>query len=170
MVFPQGLAAMASMGKIEGDFVIVDIGNGTMDLALFQNGQPIESSLITEEYGVTQCINNVKKAVSKTLGRTVDERRIDQLIQSGCNENKLDQIATITKQVTKEYATEIIRRIKAYGYDESYMKLVIIGGGGCILKNFSDIETRGDVTINDDIHINAKGYEKFAKQILHMEN
>lgn len=168
LVFPQGLSAMALMGEIKGDIVLVDIGNGTMDLALFQDGKPIESSLVTEEYGVAQCVNNVKKAVSKTLGRTVDERRIESIIKAGCSENDEDKIALITKKVTEEYANEILRRVRAYGYDDSYMKLYIIGGGGCILKNFSDISENSNVIINEDIHINAKGYEKFAKQMLNM--
>lgn len=169
MIFPQALSAMALLGQLSGDIVLVDIGNGTMDLALFRDGKPIESSLVTEEYGVSQCINNVKKAVSKTLGRTVDERRVENLIKAGCKANATDKVAMITQTVTEEYANEIIRRVKAYGYDESYMKLYIIGGGGCILKNFSKISENENVTINEDIHINAKGYEKFARQLVRRE-
>ena len=72
------------------------------------------------------------------------------------------------QSVKLSLCTEILRRVRVYGYDDSYMKLYIIGGGGCILKNFSDISENSNVIINEDIHINAKGYEKFAKQMLNM--
>jgi plasmid segregation protein ParM len=41
----------------------------------------------------------------------------------------------------------------------------VVGGGGCIIKNFGDYE-KGRVIINDDICATAKGYELLAEQKL----
>lgn len=44
------------------------------------------------------------------------------------------------------------------------MNLYIIGGGGCILKNFSDITNNSNVHVIGDVCANAKGYAYLAKQ------
>lgn len=41
------------------------------------------------------------------------------------------------------------------------MKLYVVGGGGCILKNFFPIDP-GRIVINSDICATAKGYEYMA--------
>ena len=43
------------------------------------------------------------------------------------------------------------------------MRLYVVGGGSCILKNFGDYE-KDRVIINDDICATAKGYELLATQ------
>ena len=48
------------------------------------------------------------------------------------------------------------------------MKLDIVGGGGCLIRNFADYN-KNRVFINGDIHATAKGYEylselKFKKE------
>ena len=42
------------------------------------------------------------------------------------------------------------------------MKLYIVGGGGCLIRNFADYD-KSRVTINGDIHATAKGYEYLAE-------
>ena len=44
----------------------------------------------------------------------------------------------------------------------SLAALFIIGGGGCLLKNFSDLTAKSEVTVITDICANAKGYEALA--------
>lgn len=46
------------------------------------------------------------------------------------------------------------------------MRLYVVGGGNCILKNFGTYD-KDRVTINDDICATAKGYELLAEQKLH---
>ena len=47
-------------------------------------------------------------------------------------------------------------------YREELVHLFIIGGGGCLLKNFSDLTAKSEVTVITDICANAKGYEALA--------
>ena len=42
-------------------------------------------------------------------------------------------------------------------YREELVHLFIIGGGGCLLKNFSDLTAKSEVTVITDICANAKG-------------
>lgn len=65
----------------------------------------------------------------------------------------------------REYAAVIFRRLRDYGYDPKLMKLYIVGGGGCLIRNFADYD-ESRVIINDDICATAKGYERMLEMKL----
>ena len=46
--------------------------------------------------------------------------------------------------------------------DGGMMKLYVVGGGSCLIKNFGEFDT-GRVVINEDICATAKGYEYLAR-------
>lgn len=60
-----------------------------------------------------------------------------------------------------KYTGEVFRVLREHGYDPRLMKLYVVGGGGCMLKNFASLENSA-VTINEDICATAKGYEHLA--------
>ena len=62
----------------------------------------------------------------------------------------------------KEYTKEIFENLREYEYNPMAMKLYIVGGGGCLIRNFADYD-KSRVTINGDIHATAKGYEYLAE-------
>lgn len=162
LVLAQGLAESCLIDSSVGDHMIADIGNGTMNIVRFVDGKPIEKSLTTERFGVGICIRNIREELSRSLGRDVEERIIDRLIREGCS-GKLDTISSATGRLAKEYAAEIIRKLKDYGYIENYVRLHVFGGGGCLLKNYSDLPDKQDVEFNEDICANAKCYAKWAE-------
>lgn len=51
-----------------------------------------------------------------------------------------------------------------YGYKEELVHLYVIGGGGCLLRNYSDLSEKAEVTFITDICANAKGYETLAEK------
>ena len=55
----------------------------------------------------------------------------------------------------------VFRRLREHGYDPRLMKLYVVGGGGCLLKNFFPIDPNKVILI-DDICATAKGYEYLA--------
>ena len=65
------------------------------------------------------------------------------------------------REDAKEYAKEIFERLKTHKHDSETMKLHIVGGGGCLIKNFGKYD-KNRFFINDDIHATAKGYEYLA--------
>ena len=69
------------------------------------------------------------------------------------------------RETAKEYVSEIFRRLREHNYNPNLMKLHIVGGGGCLVKNFTNFE-KNRVYINDDICATAKGYEYLADLIL----
>ena len=163
LIFPQGFAETAMIGKLPGDNMILDIGNGTMNIARVINGKPIEKSLVTIDYGVSFCVREIQSVLSRKIGRSVEEMKIEERIISGCR-NRSDDISVETADIAQKYAEEIIGQLKVYGYDEIDIRLHVFGGGGCLLKNYSSLADYSNVTFYEDICANAKGYELFAER------
>ena len=63
----------------------------------------------------------------------------------------------------------LIRLLKEHEYNPELMKLYIVGGGGCLIRNFGEYDPNR-VTINDDICATAKGYEFLANLKLKKAN
>ena len=59
------------------------------------------------------------------------------------------------------YVAEIFRNLREHGYDPRMMRLTVVGGGGCLIKNFADCD-KSRITVIDDIRATAKGYERLA--------
>ena len=55
----------------------------------------------------------------------------------------------------------IFRNLREHGYDPRTMRLTVVGGGGCLIKNFADCD-KSRITVIDDIRATAKGYERLA--------
>ena len=72
--------------------------------------------------------------------------------------DRTDAVALTTKRIAENYTTEIMKKLTAQGYREEQVHLFIIGGGGCLLQNFSDLTAKPEVTVITDICANAKGY------------
>ena len=77
-----------------------------------------------------------------------------------------DSYLTAIRETATDYAAGIFRRLREHEYDPELMRLYVVGGGSCILKNFGDYN-KGRVIVNEDICATAKGYELLAEQKLH---
>ena len=160
-VFPQGFAAIApNLQEFAGSHMICDIGNGTMNILRILNRKPDPKQNFTEKYGVHQCILALREALLREHNAQPDEALLHSFLQNGTAglEESLEQ--TMTK-VAKGYATKVFRKLREHGYDPRLMKLYVVGGGGCLLKNFCPID-ENRVTVNNDICATAKGYEYMA--------
>lgn len=91
----------------------------------------------------------------------MQEMLIEPLLRNGIGE-RTDDVAMVTKRIAESYTEEIIKKLTAHGYKEDLIHLYIIGGGGCLLRHFSDLTEKGNVTVISDICANAKGYGDFA--------
>lgn len=163
LVYPQGFSAVVGRYDMSGFNMIVDIGDGTIDIMQINNGRPIESSLHTEKKGIGTCMKDIRQELSKFYKDDYPEEVIEPYLRNGCGNNE-SEVARITKCIATDYADEIIKILRSVGYKDSFMNLYIIGGGGCILKNFSKITSNSNVHVISDVCANAKGYAYLAKQ------
>lgn len=68
-------------------------------------------------------------------------------------------------EVAKDYIKQVFSKLREYGYNPDLMKLYVIGGGGCLIKNFAEYNA-DRVVIIQDICATAKGYELLALHTL----
>ena len=96
----------------------------------------------------------------RKFGVTVDDAVIEDVIRYG-EADIGGPYLDVIREVAKAYAAGIMRRLREHEYNPELMKLYVVGGGGCLIQNFTNYDpTR--VTINDDICATAKGYELLA--------
>ncbi len=162
-VFPQGFAAVCNAGVMKGFNMIADIGNGTMNVMQIIDGRPLEKSLVTDKFGVSICIKEIQKELSKSAGESIPEILIEPMLINGL-QGRTDDVAKRVSRIAKQYAGDILKRLTDYGYKENLVHLYVIGGGGCLLRHYSNIASKGNVTFIEDICANAKGYEYLAVQ------
>lgn len=160
-VYPQGYPAVVErIGELKGTNVLADIGNGTMNILYIQNKKPVESKSWTEKLGVNQLIIKARNAIMDNFGIKIDEEIIEQYIRFA-KVDIPDKYEQILHKTAVDYTNDIFETLKSYEYDSDLMKLYIIGGGGCIVKNFG-IYDKENVEIISDICATVKGYEYIA--------
>ena len=146
--------------------MLADIGNGTMNVMQIINNKPMEKSLVTDKFGVGICMKEIQKELSKENGEDIPEMLIEPLLWNGL-QGRTDNTAKKVEYIAKRYTENIRKRLTDYGYKEGLVHLYVIGGGGCLLRNYSDIAEQAGVTFIRDICANAKGYETLAEKKAH---
>ena len=157
-IYPQGFAAVAeNLGDFKGVNMLCDIGNGTMNLLRIVNKKPDAQRMFTEKYGTHQCALLIREQMMKHYHTIIDDAIITEILKKGTADIDGQYLETVIK-TAKEYTADIFHRLREHEYDPKLMKLYVVGGGGCLIRNFADYD-RNRVVINDDICATAKGYE-----------
>ena len=165
-IFPQGFSAVAySLREFKGVNMLADIGNGTMNVMYINECKPSEKKCFTEKYGTNQCMLSVHENLMKLYGVNIDETVLERVIKTGTADISERYLTAIT-ETASEYVKGIFRILREHGYDKELMRLYIVGGGGCMIKNFGEFNSER-VIINDDICATAKGYEMLAQRKIH---
>ncbi len=160
-IFPQGFAAVAEkLGTFGGVNLLCDIGNGTMNLLKITNRMPDTQHMFTEKYGVHQCTLLIREQMMRLHHATLDDAIITEILKKGTADIDKAYLETVIK-TAKTYTTGIFHRLREHEYDPKLMKLYVVGGGGCLIRNFGEYD-RNRVVINEDICATAKGYEYMA--------
>ena len=162
-VFPQGFSAVADrLREFRGVNMLCDIGNGTMNIMYINNGKPIPSKCFTEKFGTHQCMLAAREKLMQRFGVAVDDAVIEEVLRYGEADIGAPYLDTI-RETAKDYVAGIMRRLREHEYNPELMKLYVVGGGSCLIKNFAELDP-ARVTINSDICATAKGYELLAQR------
>ncbi len=164
-IYPQGFAAIVNnLPNFTGVNMLCDIGNGTMNIMFVNDKKPNPANCYTEKFGTHKCMLEVQENLMRVHHTEPPEEMITRVLRFGTADIDGDYLKTIT-DTAKEYVKGIFRRLRKHGYDPKLMKLYVVGGGGCLIRNFADYDERR-VTINDDICATAKGYERMLEMKL----
>ena len=165
-VFPQGFSAVADrLREFKGINMLCDIGNGTMNVMYINDCRPLQSKCFTEKYGTHRCMLAVRENLMRQFGAAVDDSVIERVIRHGTADIS-ERYLTAIRDTAAEYVAGIFRRLREHEYDPELMRLYVVGGGSCMVKNFGEYE-KDRVIIIDDICATAKGYELLSAQRLH---
>ena len=160
-IYPQGFAAaFYRLQDFKGINMLVDIGNGTMNIMYINNFRPLEKKCFTEKYGTHQCVLAVRESLLKELGTVVDDLVIEQVIRTGTADIG-EKYLTVIRKAAGDYTKEIFHKLREREYNPELMRLYVVGGGGCMIQNFGEYD-KSRVTIVRDICATAKGYEAMS--------
>lgn len=133
------------------DFLVVDIGEGTTDLAVFRNKRFNQeySYSITKGYG-----NILELAMGKAEreGLTVESRKQLQSLLSSTSKRRQKQKAMWAEYVDverREYVDEVVQTVlKTYGRQSYFDAIIFLGGGFSALTGYS-ISSSGKISMVD---------------------
>ena len=164
-IYPQGFAAIVNnLPSFTGVTMLCDIGNGTMNLLRIVNKKPDAQRMFTEKYGTHQCALLIREEMMKVHHASLDDAIITEILKKGTADIDGAYLETVVK-TAKQYTAGIFRRLREHEYDPKLMKLYVVGGGGCLIRNFANYD-ESRVTVNDDICATAKGYERMLEMQL----
>lgn len=165
LVMPQCYSAVAEhLGEFQGLNLLVDIGNGTMNLMYLNNGKAMEKKAWTEKFGVYQCFIRIRNEVMDATGVKLDDMIIENFLRNG-ETDVAEPFAGLIRKAAENYVREIFAKLKDYEFNEKLMKLHFMGGGAKLVKTVGEYEK--DRTFFDcDIRSTAKGYEYYAYMVL----
>ena len=185
-VMPQGYAAVAeNLKDFKGMNLLVDIGNGTMNVMYLNNGRPIESKSWTEKLGVNQCFIRIQNRIMDRTGTKLPDEIINDFLRYG-DADVSEAYLSAMKQVAEQYVQELFQKLRDYEYNEDLMKLYVMGcqvpvapvwqrperkrrSGAKMVEIFGKYNP-DRTTFNHDICANAKGYEYFCYMMLRQKN
>ena len=160
-VYPQGYSAVvAQYSLLKGTTLLADIGNGTMNLLYIEDKRPDSRRCWTEKFGVNQCLIRAKNAIWDQFGAKVDDAVVERILRNGTADIAEKYIDCVTK-VARKYVREIFETLRRYEYNSEFARLLIVGGGGCLVKHFGEYD-ESRTTIIEDLCATAKGYEWLA--------
>jgi len=138
----------------EAGVVLVDIGGGTTDLAIFQDGMirhtaviPFGGDVITEDVkeGCTIIRKHAEELKIKFGSSLASENRDDEIVAipglrgRPPKEISLKNLASIIQARMEEIVEHIYYEIKNSGYEKKLIAGIVLTGGGAQLKHLSQL-------------------------------
>lgn len=146
------LGELPSMIPTLEDFLVVDIGEGTTDLAIFRGKRfnPEYSYSVTKGYGT---VLELAMAAAEREGVTMESRKALQKLLTSNNPRRKTQKDSWNQYVApvkQAYVDEIITTLlKAYG-KQSFLDAIIFLGGGLTALTGYDMAEDGTIANADD--------------------
>lgn len=156
MVYPQGLPVLAGeLNKHKDKTVsVADIGSRTIDVITYRNGKPYyDRCFSVDKKGTLDCIDAINKYYLAKYQENVDEEDVQCLFQKKSSSLPKDR-EQFVKDLIKFYAKDVMKLLDA----KVPGNVILCGGGASVIHNYYGKQRQG-LTINEDIHCNAKGYE-----------
>ncbi|MBP3818267.1 MAG: ParM/StbA family protein [Butyrivibrio sp.] len=161
-VFPQGYAAVVNkLNTFETSTIVIDVGSWTIDILPIVEGQPDVSRCKSLSLGTFTAISEINENLRQKFGEEAEEAIIKDVMINGSSNIDGSYLAVIQDGLY-EYVDNIMNNLATLKFNTALNKFIFMGGGATVVKNFSK-DLGPNITIIEDICINAKGYEDILK-------
>jgi len=138
----------------EAGVALIDIGGGTTDIAIFQDGIirhtaviPLGGNIITEDVkeGCTIIKSQAEALKTKFGSALASENREEEIVAipglrgRQPKEISLKNLANIIQARMEEILEHVMYEIKSSGYEKKLIAGIVITGGGAMLKHISQL-------------------------------
>lgn len=167
-LFPQGYAAVLTQSGLmdEPSVIVVDIGGWTIDLMRLDNRTPNAATCRSLELGMIRCLDEISEQIRRTLGLSMTAAQIENVLRDGVSSVD-DTAKQIIHREARAYVRRLLSAITERGLDTRAIPTIFLGGGANLIKRrVSAADGLCRPLILDDVSLNAKGYERFAGQLL----
>ncbi len=161
-LFPQGFPMIAyELSEDREEVTVADIGSRTIDVLTFVNGKPVYDKCFSiDRKGTLDAVDMIEKYYLAKFSESIPENKIQMIFQNK-KSNLPKEKEKFVKDLIRAYAGDVVKQLEAKGIKYN---TVYCGGGAAVIKNYCKNLPEGTV-IKDDIHANARGYEKLASDM-----
>lgn len=150
--------------NMKDEYCIVDIGSKTIDVVMVKDGIPNETRSTTIETALIKWMKHIQGELQSRYAKSVPESEILKVMLGRETRIQKEYKMAICEMLT-EFMDMVERELMERDIDPSLVKIIYVGGGATIAKNFSRLY-RENVAYDCDICANAKGYEFLAEKII----
>lgn len=164
--YPQSYSAVISRYNDIKELhraIVLDIGGYTADYLVIRKGKPDLDYCESLDNGIVILYNNIIKRAKSDADYILEENDIDDIIK--CTNREFNtEVTSIVHSETEKFVNSLLGDLSERKLNTGQDKLILVGGGGILLKNYFISNTlTNDVMIIDDIYANVKGYEMLYK-------
>ena len=163
LVFPQGAGALMSIGQINGDYIVFDIGGLTIDIAWVEmsNGMPSMQKYDTWYKGIQKLYSNIIHETNNRFNMTLEPRYAERVLVHGLTIEGEKQDLAFLQPILSQYLEPILTEFQL-NYPSKTTQIVLCGGGASILYGAFKSRFKSVILLPDSQFANAIGYYKIG--------
>lgn len=155
----QGIASLYTLGKLDGEYIVVDVGGLTVDVSLveFGTGYSTLKKKDTWYKGIRTLYSTIVEMVNNNFEIKLDNEYAEKILRHGLKVNGTNVDLSFLKPFLNGYLDEIIEDIKLR-YPTETAPIVLTGGGTILLENSFKKRFKNVKLIPNAQFANAIGY------------
>lgn len=165
IVSPQSAASIYNIPDLSGEYVVIDIGGGTIDSCLleFENRTSKIIHYSTTYDGIKTLFSSVIDAINNKYELKLDNEYAEKILLKGkLQVEGKDVDLTFLSPILQEYIDKIVQNIKI-NYPIKTSKIILVGGGAILTHNQIKKHIPYVELIKESQFANARGYYLIAK-------
>jgi plasmid segregation protein ParM len=161
LVFPQGAGALMSIGQLNGDYIVFDIGGLTIDIGWIEmnNGAPVMQKYDTWYKGIQKLYSDIIHEVNNRFNMTLEPKYAERIFVNGLTIDGEKQDISFLQPTLLRYLEPILSEFQL-NYPSKTTQILLCGGGASVLYGAFKSRFKSVLLLSDSQFANAIGYYK----------